>query len=198
MVIMNQYGPLRPSLPIHLGVAYYSRLAVLLPSTYETAPEILREVEDALESRLSQQVQMQRRRAAGLSAVASILQAATAYGHADSRQPGHPQPCPGRALGPQPLAFDDLADADEPRAGRGGAVGRPGPAADGLGRRGAGRWWSACSAQLSPAEAQQAREQLDHPGPLRLSDVEEARRQIARLAQREMLRRQRIATSLTS
>ena len=42
----------------------------------ETAPEILREVEEALQSRLSQQVQMQRRRVAGLAAVAGILQAA--------------------------------------------------------------------------------------------------------------------------
>jgi flagellar motor switch protein FliG len=41
--------------------------------------------------------------------------------------------------------------------------------------------------RLPPLEAQQARRQINHPGPIRLSDVEEARRQIARLAQHEML-----------
>ena len=82
---------------------------------------------------------MQRRRVAGLAAVAGILQAAdgrtgmqildnlAAHDHALAER-----------LRPQPLAFDDLADADAARAGRRGAVGRPEPAADGLDRRGAG------------------------------------------------------------
>ena len=45
--------------------------------------------------------------------------------------------------------------------------------------------------RLPPLEAQQARRQINHPGPIRLSDVEEARRQIARLAEHEMLHLQK-------
>ncbi len=41
----------------------------------ETDPEILREVEEALRGRLAEHVQTQRRRVAGLQAVAGILQA---------------------------------------------------------------------------------------------------------------------------
>jgi flagellar motor switch protein FliG len=37
---------------------------------------------------------------------------------------------------------------------------------------------------MAPAEAKQLRNQLDHPGPIRLSDIEEAQRQMAVLAQR--------------
>ena len=79
----------------------------------ETAPEILREVEEALESRLSEQVQMQRRRVAGLTAVAGILQAAdgrTGMQILDNLAV-HDHVLAER-LRPQPLAFDDLADAD--------------------------------------------------------------------------------------
>ena len=38
--------------------------------------------------------------------------------------------------------------------------------------------------RLPPSEAETARHKLDHPGPIRLSDVEAARRQIAGLAGR--------------
>ena len=130
---------------------------------------------------------MQRRRVAGLAAVAGILQAAdgrtgmqildnlAAHDHALAER-----------LGPQPLAFDDLADADERvlaavvrSADRNVLATALVGAAPELVDRVLG--------ELPPAEAAQARRQLDHPGPLRLRDVEEARRQIARLAQREML-----------
>jgi flagellar motor switch protein FliG len=37
---------------------------------------------------------------------------------------------------------------------------------------------------MPAAEAKQLRRQLDHPGPIRLSDIEEAQHQMAVLAQR--------------
>jgi flagellar motor switch protein FliG len=163
----------------------------------ETAPEILREVEEALQSRLSQQVQMQRRRAAGLSAVASILQAAdgrTGIQILDNLA-AHDQALAER-LGPQPLSFDDLADADAwvlaalvHSADRALLLTALVGAAPALVERFLG--------EVSPAEAQEARQQLDHPGPLRLRDVEEARRQIARLAQREILHHKESRHSLS-
>ena len=155
----------------------------------ETAPEILREVEEALESRFAEQVQMQRRRVAGLAAVTGILQAAdgrTGMQILDNLA-NHDHSLAER-LRPQPLAFDDLANVEERILA---AVVRAadakvlmtaliGAAAELVDRILGG---------LSPAEAAQARHQLDHPGPLRLRDVEEARQQIARLAQCEMPRR---------
>ena len=38
--------------------------------------------------------------------------------------------------------------------------------------------------RLPPKDAQTIRHKLDHPGPFRLSDVEDARRQVADLARR--------------
>ena len=37
---------------------------------------------------------------------------------------------------------------------------------------------------MPPADARAIRHKLDHPGPIRLRDVEEARRQVARIASR--------------
>jgi flagellar motor switch protein FliG len=38
--------------------------------------------------------------------------------------------------------------------------------------------------RVPPTDARAIRRELDHPGPIRLRDVEEARRQIARIATR--------------
>jgi flagellar motor switch protein FliG len=154
----------------------------------ETAPEILREVEEALQARLSTQVQMQRRRVAGLAAVAGILQAAdgrTGMQILDNLA-DHDQNLAER-LRPQPPAFDTLADADRHMLA---AVVRAADrkvlltaligATPELVQR--------VLAEFPAAEAACARREIQQPGPLRLRDVEEARRQIARLAQREMPR----------
>ncbi|MGO8688221.1 MAG: FliG C-terminal domain-containing protein [Thermoguttaceae bacterium] len=163
----------------------------------ETAPEILREVEEALQSRLSAQVQMQRRRVAGLAAVTGILQAAdgrTGMKILDNLA-DHDQNLAER-LRPQPPAFDALAEADGHVlaavvrvADRNVLLTALIGAAPELVER--------LLAELPGAEAARARRELDRPGPLRLRDVEEARRQIARLAQREMPRRQEYPQSLT-
>ncbi len=152
----------------------------------ETNPEILREVEQALQSRLSEQVQMQRRRVAGLAAVTGILQASegrTGMQILDNLA-RHDRALAER-LGPRPLAFADLADAD---AGVLSAVVRSidanvlataliGAAAD-VQERFCGL--------LPQSEAEKMRKQIESPGPIRLRDVEEARRRLAAAAQREM------------
>ena len=79
----------------------------------EAAPEILREVEEALRGRLSQHVETQRRRVAGLQAVAGILQATdgrTGLRILDNLAKG--DHTLAEKLLPRPLAFDDLADLD--------------------------------------------------------------------------------------
>jgi flagellar motor switch protein FliG len=150
----------------------------------ETEPEILQEVERALESRLSKQVLTQRRRVAGLAAVAGILDAS-------DRRVGrqilgnlatHDQSLAQR-LRPQRIDFADLARLDEAAlatvlraAGRElvllALVGAPPPLIDRM------------LARLPASESALLRRRLDHPEPTRLSDVEEARRRIAALAER--------------
>lgn len=150
----------------------------------ETEPEILQEVERALEARLAEQVQMQRRRVVGLSAVAAILEAS-------SQRVGtqlldnltiHDRSLAER-LGPERVEFEELLLLDnrsleavlgaaEPEVVELALVGAPPAFVD--------RVLQAVSA----ADAQRIRHQLDHPGPTRLSDVEEARLRLAELARR--------------
>ena len=79
----------------------------------ETNPEILREVEEALRGRLSQHVETQRRRVAGLAAVAGILQATdgrTGIRILDNLARGDHMLA--EKLLPRQMAFDELADLD--------------------------------------------------------------------------------------
>ena len=150
----------------------------------ETEPEILREVERALQSRLSQQVLMQRRRVAGLEAVTEILKAS-------ERQVGTQildnlashdrllaeKLTPGRMEFAELAFLDDASlnavlEAVDPELAMLALVGAP---PELIGRI----LW-----KFPEAEAKLLRHRLDHLGPTRLSDVEEARRQITRLAQR--------------
>jgi flagellar motor switch protein FliG len=150
----------------------------------ETDPEILREVEGALQSRLSQQVQMQRRRTAGLQAISGILEAS---GDVVAEQildnlTVHDQPLAEKLNLPAPT-FEDLADLDDaalaavfqaaqPELAMTALVGAPPELIDRILRG------------LAAAEAKSVRHKLDHPGPIRLSDVEGARQQLADLARR--------------
>ena len=150
----------------------------------ETEPEILQEVQQALESRFSQQVLAQRRRVAGLAAVSGIIEASD--GSVGKQILGnlvaHDRPLAHR-LCPQRLDFADLARLDQ--------------AALATGFRAAGRELALLALvgappalidrvleRLPASEAGLLRDRLDHPGPTRLSDVEEARRRIAALAER--------------
>lgn len=150
----------------------------------ETDPEILREVERALESRFSQQVRMQRRRVAGVTAITGILEAAEGrLGMQILENLGrYDQPLAER-LSPQAVDFDDLVQLDdaalssvfqvaEPELAMTALVGASPALIDRILRR------------LAPSEARTVRHKLDYPGPLRLSDVETARRHVTHVARR--------------
>jgi flagellar motor switch protein FliG len=173
-------GAVLAKLPESVQVEVIHRLVDL----EETDPEILRAVEEALQSRLSQQVEMQRRRVAGLQAVAGILHATdgrTGIKILDNLASRDRQLA--EKLGPRSLPFEDLADLDASVISA--IVDEAGPklllpaligAAPELVTR--------ILAVMPPSVAQTIQARLDHPGPIRLSDVEEARRQVARIASR--------------
>ncbi|NUQ62433.1 MAG: hypothetical protein HUU20_08085 [Pirellulales bacterium] len=150
----------------------------------ETDPAILHEVEEALESRFSELVRMQRRRVAGLSAIAGILAASEqrvgmqildTLNSYDRRL--------AERLQPEHLDFDDFTQLDDrslavilagtdPEMAILALVGAPQDLIDRLLR------------QLPQAAAQTVRRRLVHLGPTRLSDVEQARSELVELARR--------------
>jgi flagellar motor switch protein FliG len=150
----------------------------------ETDPEILHEVEQALQTRLSQQVRMQRRRVAGISAVANILRcSAPQAGSAILQNLSRGDQALAEKLGPGRLEFDDLADLDsaawatllrtaDSEIAMLALVGATPELID------------LALERLPPGEARIVRGQLDHPGPIRLRDVEQARQELANLARR--------------
>ena len=161
----------------------------------ETDPEILREVETALQARLSEQVEMQRRRVAGLQAVAGILEATDGrVGMQILDNLAARDRSLAERLGPRPIEFDDLADLDDDVLGElFEAVGHElmipallGAAPDFVRR---------VLAQFTAADADAIRRQLGNPGPIRLRDVEEARHQVAQMARRMMYRSRPSASS---
>ncbi len=150
----------------------------------ETDPAILREIEQMLESRLAELVRMQRRRVAGLSAVAGILSASdpgvgmqildtlNAY---DRRL--------AERLKPEQLDFEDFGLLDD----RSLAVVLAGadPEVAILAMAGAPEnLLERILHQLPQGEAQTVRHRLLHLGPTRLSDVEQARLELVELARR--------------
>lgn len=150
----------------------------------ETDPEITREVERGLESKIVEQARSERRRAAGLSAVAGILDAAEASTKRTllANLARHDRPLAGK-LRPQSEAFDfdDLERLDDAALARVFAAAETelttlalAGASPGLVDR--------LLAPLSPSERRQFTRAIENLGPLRLSDVEEAQRQIGELA----------------
>jgi len=150
----------------------------------ETEPEILRDVENALRSRFSEQVLIERRRVAGLPAVRGILEASDKRVGIEilDNLASHDRQLAER-LSPERPDFGDLANLDDatlaavfqatgPELATLALVGAP-PA---LIQR------ALCG--LSEPEVRLVCDRLDHPGPTRLSDVEEARRRIADVAHR--------------
>ena len=165
----------------------------------ETDPEILRDVERGLEKRLSELVRMQRRRVAGLSAVAGILEASeqrigmqlldNLARHDRSLADG---------LMPEPFEFTDLLALDDHTLAKVLAAAELELVI--LALVGSPPEWSGRLVGLLPEpEARQVNRALASPGPTRLSDVEEARRRLAELAGQlaiqgriELPRRQRV------
>jgi flagellar motor switch protein FliG len=155
----------------------------------ETDPEILREVEEALRGRLSQYVETKRRdpqagTPARLQAVAGIL-------HATDGRTGirildnlasHDRTLAEKLM-PRQMAFDDLADLDDDVLAE--TVDEAGPelmlpALLGAAQELVDRFLNC----LPAVDALALHHKLTHPGPIRLRDVEEARRQVARIANR--------------
>lgn len=150
----------------------------------ETDPEILREVERGLETRLSEQFRMQRRRVAGLSAIAGILEASDQRVGMQLLEnlSAHDRRL-AEKLSPEPLEFEELlrlgdrtlkavVAAAEPELVVLALVGAP-PA-----------WIERLLEHFPETEARAVRYRLDHFGPIRLSDVEAARAELAELARR--------------
>lgn len=150
----------------------------------ETDPEILRDVERGLQIRLSEQVRMQRRRVAGVAAVSGILEACDQQTGAqildnldlyDSQL--------AEKFKPVDFEFEDLLGFDD------ASLTATLRAADAeliqLALVGAPPAWIERFLELIPDfQARQIRNELDHLGPTRLSDVEEARSRLAELAER--------------
>jgi flagellar motor switch protein FliG len=147
-------------------------------------PEILREIGRALESRLSQQFAAGAERATGPEAVSQILAACDRQIAGDILQNLAKFDRPlAEQLGGPPPQFDDLAQLDDetllavvrataPEVVQAALLG----AAPELIDRLLGR--------MTLQEAANLRHGLNHPGPVRLSDIEEARRQMAESAGR--------------
>jgi flagellar motor switch protein FliG len=150
----------------------------------ETDQEILREVERGLQSRLSEQLGMQRRRVAGLSAVAGILAASDQrIGMKLMENLAARDRQLADRLSPGRFEFKDLfrlADADLATLVQAvnaelvviSLVGAP------------AAWVDRFLRHFPEAQAAAIRRRLEHFGPIRLSDVEEARGRMAQFAKR--------------
>ncbi len=176
----EQAGGVLVRLPDVVQVEVIRRLVDL----EETDPAILHEVEQALVTRLSRQVYMQRRRVAGVEAVSGILKAS---GGSVSLQildnlASHDRALADR-LGPPPIEFEDLTKLDDAameilfrEAGRetvlAALFGAPHALIERIVRR------------FPASEAETIRRKIDHPGPIQLRDVERAQQRIAELARR--------------
>ncbi len=150
----------------------------------ETDPAILEEVEQALESRLSRQVPMQRRRVAGLQAVGGILEASESEVRLQilDNLAAHDRTLAQR-LSPPPMEFDDLADLDDATLAQVFRAAQPQwimPALLGAPPEISDRLLNF----LPRKQAESIRRKLEQPGPIRLSDVETARQKIAEIAVR--------------
>ncbi|MHB8899071.1 MAG: FliG C-terminal domain-containing protein [Thermoguttaceae bacterium] len=170
--------------PPHVQPEVFRRLVDL----EETDPEILAEIEASLQERLSQTFALPRRRVAGLSAVEGILKASDrSTGTQLYRNLTSHDEQLAAQLQPERLEFDDLEwidyadlqellDSVEPDLLSLAMVGAS-PAV-----------MHRVSAALPAARAAALRQELSHPAPTRLSDVETARERIGLIAQRVGIR----------
>jgi flagellar motor switch protein FliG len=158
-----------------------------------TDAETLGEIEKALETRWLQQFAVDRRRAAGPEAVARILASCdpSARGRILGNLAAH-DPSLAEQFGQRAIAFEEIAQFDnsvlaamyraaKPEILQAAFLGAPPSLLERL---------LHC---VPRGEAKSLRQKLAHPGPIRLSDVEEARRQIAALAQQMSRERPRKA-----
>jgi flagellar motor switch protein FliG len=186
-LLPGQAGGVLVQFPAEIQVEVMRRLVDL----EETDPAILREVEKALEARLSRQVRMQRRRVAGMEALNGILEESSSevsseildnLAVSDRKL--------AQELGPPPLEFDDLNGLDNALLAASFRAVDPG-------------WIMPALLGASPdfieraldglpfGQAEEIRGKLQNPGPIRLSDIEAARSRIAETARRYLFARKR-------
>lgn len=145
-------------------------------------PDVVREVERALESRMLEQALAERRRESGLELVARILDAAEPTLRRSlmsnlSRQDRRL----AERLRPQQFEFDDLNEVDD--ATFAAIIAAAGMEISRLALAGAKESLiDRLVKPLTPPEAKKMRRMIEHLGPLRLSDVEEAQHEVARIA----------------
>lgn len=153
-----------------------------LVSLDQADPDILREVERGLESRLLEQAQVDRRRDAGLASIARMLEAATpAARRAILRNLAAHDRRLAAKLRPPALEFADLQQLDD--EGLAAVLAAAEPEVARLALAGADpALVDRVLAQLSPAEARRVRRLIERLGPTRLSDVEQAQAELARIA----------------
>ncbi|MBN2579315.1 MAG: hypothetical protein JXB10_10020 [Pirellulales bacterium] len=153
----------------------------------ETDPAVFREVEQALEKRLANQVQMQRRRVAGWDAVRGILETSDRDVSAQIMENLAAQDRSfAERLGPPPLEFTDLESCDDAVLAEVFSQADPDwivPALLGAAPEFADR----ALRTLPLHEADAIRQRLARPGPLPLSDMETARRRLADAARRILM-----------
>ncbi|MDI9443639.1 MAG: FliG C-terminal domain-containing protein [Planctomycetota bacterium] len=188
---------LAPALAGEVLVRFPSRIQTevlrRLVDLEETDPEILAEIEQSLRCRPSHSFDFPLRRVSGLAAVEGILDAADRQVGSQLYQnlSAHDPPLAER-LRPERMEFEDLAqidradledllDATDLKLLALALVGAPPAVVDRL------------LAALPPARAAVLSEEMDHPGPTRLSDVEAAREWIGLIAQKLGIRSPRSA-----
>jgi len=162
----------------------------------ETDPDVLREIEGVLQTRLAKLVGFPRKRVVGLTAVANILQSADSPVHMQIlnnlavRDPRLAEQLSAEEDEPEteePMDFGELGNLDdatlvavfqaaEPEVAVMALVGAAPDLVDRLLRR------------LPAPRASRLRTRLGQPGPLRLSDIAEAQQAIAALAQKSSRR----------
>jgi flagellar motor switch protein FliG len=151
----------------------------------ETDPQVLCEIERGLETWLTQQARGDRRRAAGMTALVNILDAANARTreHILANLGGAGRPVAGMVACPpqSPVVFADVEQLDG--ASLAVVLDHAGQEVLILALAGAPGDFAERALDLLPrAKAQVLRRALCNLGPTRLSDMEEAQQELARLA----------------
>jgi len=167
---------------VRLSPAQQVEVVHRLVDIEETEPEILREVERALELRFSEQVLVQRRRVAGFAAVKGVLKAsegevgAAILGNLASRDRRLAE-----RLSPERPDFGDLTRADDATLATVFQAAEEELVVLTLADA-PPEFRARILAKLSESKAMRLGDHLAHLGPICLSDIEEARRRIAELA----------------
>ncbi|HVX11045.1 MAG TPA: FliG C-terminal domain-containing protein [Pirellulales bacterium] len=150
-------------------------------------PDVVREVEHALESRMLEQALAERRQESGLESVARILDAAEpSLRRSIMKNLSRHDRRLAERLRPQRFDFADLDQVDD--ATLAAIFGAVDAEVTQLALAGADeRLVDRLLRLLGPVEAKKMRRTIERLGPMRLSDVEEAQHEVARVARQLVL-----------